>query len=666
MLNVLKGIGLRTDGYSTWFIAAVHASASKECSISGWFALETFSPDTAAFFGIKNSIKNEWVSACYDTYGRAMIGHHSKGKTTYTTGDSAIEIYKWMHVVINITAGEIGMFVNGKKVVSVSGEFADLSAPDSLVIGRDVNLRYIGAFPLNVMNGIIDEVMVSDHVFKPADFAAINFKSAALKKPDLQVSSIRFADDFNRPKFHIVPAANWTNETHGLIRYKGLYHIFNQKDGNNLLLRKINWGHFSSPDLIHWTEHRPALRPSETYDREGIWSGHAVADKDGVPAIIYTGGGDDPSICLATPTDSNLIYWKKYEGNPVVKNPPTVFKTKTFRDPYIFKDSDKYYMIVGFGYVDSSIEKGSVLLYRSNDLKQWEYLHPLFTGDPAKDGSGVFWEMPVFVKLNSKYVLLVNKVPHNREPADALYWTGDFINEKFVPDYSIPKHFEVVNRLLSPSVTVDETGLTTAIAIIPDLIPMRQQYKQGWAHLYSIPRVWTLKNNKLCQQPHPALQSLRMDSATIKNITVKQNKPLLLSNGNHHLEILANVNVGNAKRFGFALGKNESGSEFTRIYFDVDQQTISVVSSDSAANKIALQNRQGKYQFADQNLKIRVLIDGSVVEVFINDEDAFTTRIFPKDKNSNHVELFCEKGFLQLTEAKVWRMQNAIVKQDFK
>jgi hypothetical protein len=39
--------------------------------------------------------------------------------------------------------------------------------------------------------------------------------------------------------------------------------------------------------------------------------------------------------------------------------------------------------------------------------------------------------------------------------------------------------------------------------------------------------------------------------------------------------------------------------------------------------------------------------------------------MFPKDKNSNRVELFCEKGALQLTEGKVWRLQDAIVKQDF-
>ena len=660
-----SGKGLRTDGYSTWINAKLPANTTGEYSISGWFALETFSTDTAGFFAIKNTSKKEWASACFDTYGRAMIAFHANGKTTYTTGDTAIGIYEWMHVALNITNNKIVMLVNGRKGASIVGSFNALTNADSLTIGRNIADPRIAMFPLSAMNGIMDEIVVTNQALKTADLSRINFNSTVSVKPDISVPAIRFADDFNRPKYHLIPAANWTNETHGLIRYNGRYHIFNQKDGNNILLRKINWGHFSSADLIHWTEHKAALRPSALYDNEGIWSGHAIEDINGLPAIVYTGGSNNPSICIASPSDSNLIYWKKYEGNPVVKSPPAAFKTNTFRDPYIFKENGKYYMIVGFGYVDSNVEKGSVILYRSNDLKQWEYLHPLFTGNPAKDNSGVFWEMPVFVKLNGKYVLLVNKVPHNGQPADALYWSGDFVDEKFIPDEIMPRHFEVVNRLLSPSVTVDESGLTAAIAIIPDLVPMQQHYTQGWAHLYSIPRVWTLKNNKLCQQPHPALRSLRMDSVVFNNVSVNGNKPLLISNDKSQLELEANINIENCRRFGFSLGKNASGSEFTNIYFDIEKHVITVVSSDSDAQHIHINNREGNYGFRDKNIRIRLLIDGSVVEGFINDEDAFTTRMFPKDKNSNRVELFCEKGSLQLAEAKVWRLQDAIVKQVF-
>lgn len=659
-----KGSGLRTDGYSTWVNASVPASTKGECSISGWFALETFSTDTAGFSALKNSMTNEWIAACFDTYGRAMIGFQQDGKTMYVTGDSSVEIFKWMHIALNVTADVAMMFVNGKLAVKMNGDFNSITKADSIAVGRDYSDRRMAIFPLNAMNGIIDEIAFSHESINEETLKKISSKTYD-SIPSLKVPAIRFGEDYNRPRYHLIPAANWTNESHGLVRYKGNYHIFNQKDGNNLLLRKINWGHFSSPDLIHWTEHKPAIRPTMDYDKDGIWSGHAVLDSNGSPVIIYTGGSDDASICMATTADSGLIKWNKYPGNPVIKHPPESFHTKVFRDPYVFTDNGRYYMIVGFGFNDSGVEKGSVLLYRSTDLKRWEYLHPLFTGDPEQDGSGVFWEMPLFHKIDGKWVLLVNKVPHNREPADALYWVGDFANEKFVPKQVVPRHLEVVNRLLSPSVTVDEQGRTTAIAIIPDLISIRQQYRQGWTHLFSIPRIWVLKDGKICQLPHPALQQLRTDSILISGVDVTQAKPALLSSGKGQLELEIALDATNCNQFGLSLGKNASGSVFTNLVFDLDANTITVVSSDSSAQKLHLKNRMGNYDFAQRKFNLRLFIDGSMVEGFINEEDAFSTRMFPLDKEANRVELFGKDGKLKLLKAKVWSLKPAIVQQDF-
>ncbi|NJO24985.1 MAG: glycoside hydrolase family 32 protein [Bacteroidia bacterium] len=162
--------------------------------------------------------------------------------------------------------------MNEKQILSKSIPFAGF---EELIIGKDERKNAIGIFPLNFFNGITDEVTVFNKSFNQNDFASLRLSEVLVKQPDLNVPAIRFADDFNRPKYHLIPAANWTNESHGLIYYNGRYHIFNQKDGNNLLLRNINWGHFSSPDLLHWTEHRPAiLRRKDMIKWE---SGQAIA-----------------------------------------------------------------------------------------------------------------------------------------------------------------------------------------------------------------------------------------------------------------------------------------------------------------------------------------------------------------------------------------------------
>ncbi len=661
-----KEKGLRTDGYSTWISAAIEKN-ELPLNVTGWFALETYPTDTAGFFVLKNGDGDQWISACVNRFGVPMIGIMQNNKLSYVSANISIATFQWQHVSLNVSEKKAELWINGKKIMDTTIQNFNAGF-DSLMIGRDGAERSIIIFPTNAINGIIDEVSVVNRTLSEDDFTKIDYASVSKLKPDLNVPLSRFENDFHRPKYHLLPAANWTNETHGLIYYNSRYHIFNQKDGNNLLLRQINWGHFSSPDLVTWTEHRPVLSPGPGYDQYGIWSGHSIIDDKGKPVIVYTGGTDGPNgICLAYPNDDSLIQWRKYSGNPVINGVPSQFSRTDLRDPYIFKENSQWYMIIGYGVKEDNIEKGTLLLYRSSDLHNWQYVHNLFTGDPVNDESGIFWEMPVFWKMDGKYILLVNKVPQPNKPAVAFYWTGDFVNEKFIPDNPQPKKLEVINRLLSPSVSFDAAGRTTAIAIIPDEITAKAQYEQGWAHLYSIPRTWTLKNGFICQQPHPVMTSLRGQGNSFKEIKIEPGKSFQLSNGRHQLEIEAIISIKDAKKIGFIIGKHPEGKEYSKLYYDVVNKQFVVDQTKSSLNKnIPLATRTGDYSFnTAKKLNIRMFIDGSVVEVFVNDEAAFTTRIFPLLKESNHVELFTEGGSTIAEKVSVWEMRSAGNKTDF-
>jgi len=661
--------GIRTDGYSVSLTAALPQVLSDNITIASWFALETYPTDTAGFFSLKNTDGMHWVSACVDQFGYPLIGFYSNGTTTYFKGTSIIPKFKWLDVALVIKNSKPELFVDGQKIITAPLQMPDeRNVFDSLVIGKDERKKAIGIFPTTYINGIIDEVAVIKGSLNEGDFNTINYENINALTVDLNIPSVRFEKDLNRPKYHLLPAANWTNETHGLIYYKGKYHIFNQKNGNSLTLRRINWGHFSSPDLLNWTEHRPAITPEEGYDELGIWSGHCIIGDNGKPAIIYTGAKNRQfGMCMALPLDDSLLSWQKYAGNPVVKGVPAGYKRTDFRDPYIWKENENYYMAVGFGIDENNSRRGALLLYKSANLKEWNFLHTLFEGDPRNYSSGVFWEMPVVWKENGKYVILVNKVPHSGEPANALYWVGDFINEKFVPDFAMPKKLEVINQLLSPSVAKDKNGLTIAIAIIPDLVTSEAHYEQGWAHLYSIPRVWVVNDGKIKQKPHPALQSLRASHKGFGKKNIPSQKPFLLSTGIRQLEIEIEIDPKNCKRFGFIIGKNPEKEEYTKMYYDFQQQEFAVDKSKSSLNKnIPANGRKGMYHLKKKSkIKIRMFIDGSVVEVFINDQDAFTTRIFPLHNKSNQVELYCEGGDIQLVNANIWKLKESHNRSDF-
>lgn len=658
------GKGLRTDGYSTSIDYSL-SNVTSTISLEGWFALETFPTDTAAFFSFQQDSLN-YISACINQFGKPIISICKQGKLNWFSAEKLVEKFKWLNVVLSVSKTDATLFINGKKTALAT--FSEPNSFSSILIGRDSREKKIHIFPITYINGIIDEIKVWNKTLTENDLNNKEIQELAQNTPDLAVPPIRFKDDFNRPKYHILPAANWTNETHGLIYYKNKYHIFNQKNGTNVYLGRINWGHYSSPDLIQWTEHKPVLTPEEGYDQYGIWSGHAVIDDSGKPAIFYTGGdGKEFGMCLAYPDDDNLLYWKKFENNPLVKGPPKHFTRIDFRDPYVWKEKDFWYMIVGFGIVENKVEKGTVILYKSKDLQNWEYLHPLFTGNRPVDDTGIFWEMPVFWKMNGKYILLVNPTPHYGKPAIAVYWTGDFINEKFVPDHKIPKRLEVINRMLSPSVSLDENGKTTAIAIIPDLIPAEMQMQQGWTHLYSIPRTWDLIDGYIHQQPHPALQKLRTNETNLSVQIVEPKKNLLISKGKHQVEIIAKVIPENCEKFGFVIGKNKDNEEETKIFFDLQLDEMRVDLTKSSKNKwIDKIVEKGKYKiYKNKEYKLHLFIDGSVVEGFINGKDGFTTRLFPDFESSNEIELFVEGGSLKLLEMKVWEINSSNNQTDF-
>ena len=69
---------------------------------------------------------------------------------------------------------------------------------------------------------------------------------------------------------------------------------------------------------------------------------------------------------------------------------------------------------------------------------------------------------------------------------------------------------EVSNWLLAPSVYQDDQDRTIAIGIIPDLLPPNPQHQNGWANVFSLPRLWSLSDENVFQQaPLPELNKLR-------------------------------------------------------------------------------------------------------------------------------------------------------------
>ncbi|ANJ26119.1 glycoside hydrolase family 32 protein [Agromyces aureus] len=221
-----------------------------------------------------------------------------------------------------------------------------------------------------------------------------------------------------RPRFHFTPQRNWMNDPNGLVYDRGLWHLYFQFNPEGADWGNMSWGHATSTDLRHWTEHEVALRYR---DGEQIFSGSVVAVPVGFAAgcasagdetlltAFYTSAYDDGHQAQSRATSHDGGYtWEPDAENPVLDR-----GTSAFRDPKVirFTDDDgttRYVMLT------VEADDRQVLFYSSHDLRSWEHVS---TFGPLGD-TGVVWECPDLVPLavdgdpdDIRWVLLLSTNP---------------------------------------------------------------------------------------------------------------------------------------------------------------------------------------------------------------------------------------------------------------
>ncbi|QDV85066.1 glycoside hydrolase family 32 protein [Planctomycetes bacterium TBK1r] len=474
-----------------------------------------------------------------------------------------------------------------------------------------------------------------------------------------------------RPQYHFSPEINWMNDPNGLVFHDGEYHLFYQYNPAGNSWGHMSWGHAVSADLTHW-QHLPLAIP----EADGImaFSGCCVVDhhnssgfrRGDQPAMvaIYTGHGNGKQVQNLAYSNDNGRTWTKYAGNPVldIDNPD-------FRDPKVFwhEATGRWVMVV------SLAKEKVVVLYASKNLKDWSELSRFGPAGVAQKSN---WECPDLFELpveggegKTLWVLEVDMGSGSvAGGSGGEYFVGHFDGTRFTATQEA-KWVDFGRDFYAPVSWSDipqSDGRRIWIGWFNNwqtcLVPT-----SPWRSCMSVPRTLSLRKTPgrddsggddsggyvLVQRPVKELQQLRVHSRSIQTHgatwpPVAVTKPGELTDRVFELE--TTLKPGTARSVGLRIRTGDD--EFTEVGYDREPGAVYVdrrKSGNVAFHQAFAGRHEAPARVLDGEVSLRLLVDRSSIEVFINDGEAvISDRIFPSGQKPT-IEVFAGDESAQVT-----------------
>jgi beta-fructofuranosidase len=480
-----------------------------------------------------------------------------------------------------------------------------------------------------------------------------------------RVSRKKILTDPHHPLYHFTSPENALNDPNGLSFWKGNWHLFYQ--GYPPEDSRQHWGHAVSDDLIHWRDLPYAIYPDP---ERACYSGAAFVEDDRVIAMYY---GTTVGCMIAVSDDPLLLNWEKLTGRAVIPHarPGEPALPYNIFDPCIWKQGDCYYALTA-GQSDDGPGGRRVreeFLHRSKDLVTWEYLHPFLEndryGEIGDDGA-----CPYFWPIGDKHILL-----HFSHMTGGKYLLGDYDTDrdKFVITDGGDFNFGAFGPcgIHAPSAFPDGKGGVIAIFNVNE-----GKRSPGWNRMMSLPRRLTLREggflNPLNIEPAGEVESLRGDHVQVGAMDLPANREVVLDSvQGGALEIMAEFEPQKGQTLELNVLRSADGEEVTRIQCFRDRgyrvrgtkALPAVVSIDSAHSTLddvlcrPPETAQVELD-ADEPLKLRVFIDRSIVEVFINGRQCVSARVYPVREDSIGVSLRSMGRDAKLKSLDAWQMKS--------
>lgn len=446
--------------------------------------------------------------------------------------------------------------------------------------------------------------------------------------------------DVWRPKLHAAPPIGWLNDPNGLCQYQGVYHAFYQLAPFEPEGGLKFWGHCTSRDLLHWEFCGVPLMPDEPFDCHGVYSGSAFTEDDKM-YLFYTGNiklsGDYDYVNNGRVSNTLMAVsedGQKVESKELLMSNPDYPSDLTchVRDPKVWKQDGTYYMVQG---ARTKEDRGIVLLFTSEDKKNWRYVRRL----ESERTFGYMWECPDLYELDGKTVLSISPQGveqeglryANKYQSVTCFLNGDALTGRPEEEF---RELDGGFDFYAPQTFLADDGRRIQIGWMgmPD-VPEHENptISYGWQNMLTLPRELSIRENIVCQNP-------------VRELDLWWNREISFENGYE--------------------SKTDSCYE---LDLDEIQEDVKIILADGLVLSYKASDQIFRMEFTDSVLgggrtfrgreieklnRLRVIVDVSCVEVYINDgTDVFTTRFYPaEDQYKVRVESGSVRGRLRTHE----------------
>ncbi|GAB1416375.1 DUF4975 domain-containing protein [Paludibacter sp.] len=396
-----------------------------------------------------------------------------------------------------------------------------------------------------------------------------------------------------------------------------------------------------------------------------LGTGSFIKDKNGKLYGFYTGHNSNlfpaEKVMLATSTDMRTFT----KVPSFTFEAPDGYDKNNFRDPYVYYDSTRsaYVMLVS----SRKDNKGVLIRYTSSDLTNWTLIDPLTSFESDAD----ILECSDLFKMGDKWYLVFSRINRD-EHRKTFYRIADSPNGPWKICRDENGHHETFDGLyLYAAKTAGKDNVRYLSGWCSTGQQVNSKNELDWAG--------SLVTHKIVQQPNGRLYptipeavdnkfNKKVDFAQLKTkgdvvngngtveITAKNGRSYALYNRNNFpVKISMTIDASEASKFGFSFGACDNLSELYSVTFDLTSENrwktaalfLNKESNFSTGSYVNELNFTPLIVPENKVFNIKMIIEKSVCVIYINDNVAFTNRIYKM--NQNPWTIFADDGKIRIS-----------------